>query len=146
VQDNTAVTWENKECELAGALHPDNIKALRLPKAHIIKGVIWFLAEVNFRFDFLMLDEMEVEQHNCLHVEQVMIECFASQVWDASEDDIYFLLFSQKSEYRHHHVLAFYCAMLGWKSVMNMTKQVSVPTYDSKKLNQYTMVVHVLEQ
>jgi hypothetical protein len=51
-KDNTMVTWESEECGRAGALHNDNIKALTLPRLEIVKGVLWFFAEVNFRFDF----------------------------------------------------------------------------------------------
>jgi hypothetical protein len=111
-----------------------------------MKGVIWFLAEVNFRFDFLMLDEMEVEHYEYSRVERIMLECFASRVWEASEDDIYFSLFSQKSEYRHYRVLAFYHAIVGWKSVMNTTKQVAVPTYDPEESYKYMNVIDELEQ
>jgi hypothetical protein len=61
VKDNTIVAWEGEECKRAGALHTDNIKALTLPKPRIMRGIIWFFTEVNFRLDFIMLDEMEAE-------------------------------------------------------------------------------------
>jgi hypothetical protein len=86
-----------------------------------MRGVIWFFAEVNFRLDFLMLDEMEAERYDYSCVEWIMLGCFASRVWEANKDDIHFSLFSHKLEIRYHRLAAFYCAMLGWKSVMNTT-------------------------
>jgi hypothetical protein len=93
-----------------------------------------------------MLDEMEAEQYDYSRVERVMLECFASPVWEASENDIYFSLFSNKSEYCHHRLLAFYHAMLGWKSVMITTDRVPVPTYDPAEREEYMSVIDNLEE
>jgi hypothetical protein len=145
-KDNMTIVWEGEECGHAGALHNDNIKSLTLPRPEITKGIIWFFAEVNFHFDFIMLDEMEVEHYNYSRVERVMLECFGSRAWEASENDIYFSLLSNKSQYHHYRLWAFYCTMLGWKSIMNATDQVPVPVYDPAQSEKYMKAAAKLER
>jgi hypothetical protein len=75
-----------------------------------------------------------------------MLGCFVSWVWETSEDDIHFSLFSHKLEIRYHHLLVFYCAMLGWKSIMNTTDQPPLPVYNPKESNEFVQAVNNLEE
>jgi hypothetical protein len=111
-----------------------------------MRGVIWFFAKVNFRLDFLMLDEMEAERYDYSRVEWIMLGCFSSQVWETSENDIHFSLFSHKLEIHYHRLMAFYHAMLGWKSIMNSTDRAYLPAYDPKESNEFEQAVDDLEQ